>query len=64
MKILVVKSSQHFYDQFASFSEKVFYCETPGSLTLNFDPAAYHRIQRPMWPLDAIETPDGVRDGS
>ncbi len=61
MRILVVKSSQHFHDQFAPLAEKVFYCETPGSLTLNFDAAAYRQIKRPMWPFEttSLEAVDG-----
>ncbi len=64
MKILVVKSSQHFHDQFAPIAQEVFYCETPGSLRLNFEAANYHRIQRPMWPLDEFEPFAKVTDGA
>ncbi len=53
-KALVVKSSQHFYDQFASLAEAVFYCETPGLLTLDVNPGHYTRLPRPVWPVDEI----------
>lgn len=52
LKIIVVKSSQHFYDQFSPISEKTFYCDTPGSLTLNFNEKFFNRLNRPIWPLD------------
>jgi microcystin degradation protein MlrC len=47
-----VKSTQHFYDQFAPFASKVFYCDTPGSLTLSFERRFYKRLQGAVWPLD------------
>ena len=51
---VVVKSTQHFYDQFYSIAKKIFYCETPGSLSLSPDPEKVDRIRRPIWPLDDI----------
>lgn len=51
-KALIVKSSQHFYDQFAPISREVLYCDTPGALSLlAFDPARYKRIRQPLWPI-------------
>lgn len=57
MRIVVVKSSQHFYDRFAPIARRVYYCDTPGSLTLNFDERHYRRLRRPMWPLDPHAAP-------
>lgn len=57
MRVVVVKSSQHFYEQFAPLSRRVFYCDTPGSLTLNFDERFYRRLRRPLWPLDEQAAP-------
>lgn len=56
-RIVVVKSTQHFYERFNPLAAKVYYCETPGSLTLDFDPARYKRLQRPIWPIDADAAP-------
>ncbi|ALJ13662.1 M81 family metallopeptidase [Sphingopyxis macrogoltabida] len=56
-RIIVVKSTQHFYERFAPLAAKIYYCETPGSLTLDFDPARYKRLQRPIWPIDADAAP-------
>lgn len=53
-RALVVKSSQHFYEQFAPLAREVLYCNTPGSLTLTFDPADYRKLRRPIWPIDAV----------
>ena len=55
-RIIVVKSTQHFHAGFAPLAKKVFYCETPGSLTLDFEASMYKRLTRPIWPLE-----DGVR---
>ena len=55
MNAVVVKSSQHFYEQFAPLGRGVVYCETPGLLTLDFKPDMYQRIPRPTWPFDDVE---------
>lgn len=54
MRIVVVKSSYHFYAGFGERARQVIYVDTPG--LLNNDPAArpYTRITRPLWPLDDI----------
>ena len=49
---LVVKSSQHFYDQFAPLASEVLYCETPGGLSLNMRVDELDGLSRPIWPLD------------
>ena len=51
-RIVVVKSTQHFHAGFAPLATRVFYCETPGSLTLDFDSNMFKRLARPIWPLD------------
>ncbi len=55
LNAVVVKSSQHFHDQFAPIGREVVYAETPGLLTQAFDPANYPRITRPIWPFDEID---------
>lgn len=52
LKAVVVKSSQHFHDQFAPLASQVVYCETLGSLTLSFKPEMFSELPRPMWPID------------
>ncbi|TDV33834.1 microcystin degradation protein MlrC [Paraburkholderia caballeronis] len=57
VRVAVVKSTQHFHELFHPLAKKVFYCETPGALTLDFDPRRYGRLQRPMWPFDGDAAP-------
>lgn len=53
-RIVVVKSSYHFYAGFASKASAVLYVDSPG--TLNSEPTTrpYRRISHPIWPLDDI----------
>ncbi|MFK0378705.1 M81 family metallopeptidase [Pandoraea sp. NPDC090278] len=50
--IVAVKSSQHFRALFGLFAREIFYCETPGSLNLDFRAEDYGNLRRPMWPFD------------
>jgi microcystin degradation protein MlrC len=54
VRAFVVKSSQHFHEQFAPIAREVLYCDTPGSLTLKFDASRYALLPRPIWPLDDV----------
>ena len=50
-KIVVVKSSQHFYAAYAPSAKDVLYAETPGSMSMNWKRLPY--VKRPkLWPLD------------
>ena len=60
-RAIVVKSTQHFYDQFNPIARAVFYCETPGALSMTGDPARFDRIRRPIWPFDDISFKEGAR---
>lgn len=51
-KIVVVKSSQHFYAGFFPIAKKIIYLDCPGTLNTNFQSIAYKNIKRPIWPLD------------
>jgi len=56
-KALVVKSSQHFYDEFALIARKILYCETPGELSLfEFCADEYSNLRRPIWPIDNLDS--------
>ncbi len=50
-KIIVVKSSQHFYASFAKVARHVIYAAAAGSMTLDLDCLSYLKVQRPKWPL-------------
>ena len=51
-KIIVVKSSQHFYASFSKLAKKVIYVGAPGSVTLDLRGLPYTKIRRPKWPID------------
>jgi microcystin degradation protein MlrC len=51
-KIIVVKSSQHFYASFSAVAKKVIYVGAPGAVTLDLKTLPYRKIRRPKWPID------------
>ncbi len=53
-RALVVKSTQHFRAEFAPIAREIIYCETPGALALDIDPARFANLPRPLWPLDDV----------
>ncbi|QOT78218.1 M81 family metallopeptidase [Cupriavidus basilensis] len=52
-KIIVVKSSQHFYASFSKVASHVIYAGAPGAVTLDLTTLPYRKVRRPKWPLDA-----------
>jgi microcystin degradation protein MlrC len=51
-KIIVVKSSQHFYASFSKLAKKVIYVAAPGAVTVDLKTLPYRKIHRPKWPID------------
>ncbi len=51
-KIIVVKSTQHFYDSFAPIAEEVLYVDSPGALVSDLTALTFTKLKRPKWPLD------------
>jgi microcystin degradation protein MlrC len=51
-KIIVVKSSQHFYASFSKLAKQVIYVGAPGAVTVDLKTLPYRRIRRPLWPID------------
>ncbi|WP_375572546.1 M81 family metallopeptidase [Seohaeicola saemankumensis] len=51
-KIVVVKSSNHFYAGFAPIAEQIIYCATPGTLTPDATTVPYTRRTGLWWPKD------------
>jgi microcystin degradation protein MlrC len=51
-KVVVVKSSQHFYASYSRVAGLVLYADAPGSVTNDWSSLPYTRIRRPKWPLD------------
>ena len=50
-KLVVVKSSQHFFAQFGPIAAKVIYVETPGSVSQRLSELPYRKARRDIWPL-------------
>ncbi|MDG1825859.1 MAG: M81 family metallopeptidase [Henriciella sp.] len=50
MKIIVVKSSNHFYDRFAPIAEVVWHMKTPGAITPEFTSIPYTKRDGNYWP--------------
>lgn len=53
-KIIVVKSSQHFYASYSRVARHVIYAGAPGAVTLDLSTLPYRKVRRPKWPLDAV----------
>jgi len=53
-KMIVVKSSQHFYASFSKVGRHVIYAGAPGAVTLDLTTLPYRQVRRPKWPLDPI----------
>ena len=51
MKIVVVKSSQHFQAGFAPIASEVICMATPGAITPDFAVIPYTKGQGGFWPL-------------
>jgi len=49
-KIVVVKSTQHFYAGFAPIAESVLYVAAPGAIPMNFSAITFEKITDPYWP--------------
>jgi microcystin degradation protein MlrC len=56
-KLLVVKSTNHFYAAFGPIAKKVLYVDSDGPLPRDYTRIPYKRVQRPIWPLDAETSP-------
>ena len=54
-KIVVVKSSQHFYAGFAPLAKKIIYVASPGAINPDFARIQYTKRETPYWPK--VENP-------
>jgi microcystin degradation protein MlrC len=52
-RIIVVKSSQHFYAHFSKVAGQVIYAEAPGVVTQALDTLDYRNIRLPKWPISS-----------
>ncbi len=53
-KMLVVKSTNHFMAAFGPIAKKVIYVDSDGPLSRDHRKLPYTKLQRPIWPLDAV----------
>ena len=53
-RLVIVKSSQHFYAGFADQAAQILYCDAGGSMSMDASARPYKNIRRPIWPLDAV----------
>jgi len=59
-RILVLKSSHHFYAGFHGQAADIIYCDAPGTLNSDIRRLPFRRIKRPLWPLDDIDLPSST----
>lgn len=52
LRLIVVKSSQHFYASFSKVARRVIYAAAPGAVTADLRSLPYRKVQRPKWPLE------------
>jgi microcystin degradation protein MlrC len=52
--VVVVKSSQHFYESFSKIAEQVIYVRAPGVVAKDFATLDFRKVSRPRWPLDEL----------
>jgi microcystin degradation protein MlrC len=52
-QIVVVKSMQHFYAEFAPIAAEILYVAAPGALVPNFKLLDYQKARRDIWPINS-----------
>ena len=57
-RIIVVKSTQHFYAGFKPIASKILYVQGPGALTSDYGSISYTKRSKPFWPK--VEEPQKV----
>lgn len=53
-KIVALKSSQHFRAAFEPLCEEIITVDSPGLTTMDFSTFDFKKLQRPIYPLDAV----------
>jgi microcystin degradation protein MlrC len=49
-RIILVKSTQHFFAGFSPIAKRVLYAAPPGALSQDFAELPYSKLERPYWP--------------
>jgi len=53
LDVIVVKSTQHFYDSFLPIAKKIIYCDAPGAFSCHgLRVLPFKKLERPLWPID------------
>jgi microcystin degradation protein MlrC len=60
MRVVGIKSQQHFRGGFKDIAGTIIRTDTPGFTTSNLSDLPFEHIQRPIWPLDPL--PEGYRE--
>jgi microcystin degradation protein MlrC len=60
MKIIVVKSSQHFHAAYSKVAKHIIYVGAPGVVSADLKSLPYRKIRRPKWPIDSDSFPSGA----
>lgn len=55
-KIVAIKSSAHFRAGFEPIAHAIIQADTPGLNSVDISSFTYHRVNRPVWPLDPDTT--------
>lgn len=50
-KLVVVKSSQHFFASYSKIAAQIIYVDTPGTIPFNLQNLSFRKIRYPRWPL-------------
>ncbi|MEE4660509.1 MAG: M81 family metallopeptidase [Halieaceae bacterium] len=58
MRVLVVKSAQHFYNAFAPLAADVLYVDAPCSRSIDFSSLPFRSRRAPVWPLEELSESD------
>lgn len=51
MKLVIPKSSQHFYASYSKIGRHVIYVETPGAITQDYNALPFTKRKLPKWPF-------------
>jgi microcystin degradation protein MlrC len=54
MRIVAIKSQQHFRGGFQQIAGAIIRADTPGFTTSNLSNLPFEHINRPIWPLDPL----------
>jgi microcystin degradation protein MlrC len=57
-RVVVVKSTNHFYAGFAPVASEVLFVDAPGALQRRFEDIAYTKLTRRVWPRIDDPLPD------